>query len=248
MDELIKEQKALIILIPGFISIVVARSISHLYGIDSTDLFILYLSVSAINIGFSVFLFHLYGRYFKKIYKFNELIYNNAFLAFSFIFSILVGVIIAISYEHNILTRVSRGFFRILGSEYLISKIGPNDVLMGLSQTATNKEKFKEYDNRIDDKHTVEKIFKAYFKDKPDIVIGTAIRLNVVDGQTKQLYLSPACEKNASGWIPIEGPGVIINVEELYRIDIIDYTPVSCVVTQKQPIPDVSASNCQNHD
>ena len=230
-SELLDSQRSLIVLVPGFVTLSVARSLSNLGEPQAADLFLLYLAASMLSVGTASLLVHRILVYRNIALSIDELLHRSWYWIACVVSAILWGVVIATAYEGawmNAIAQETVGHFLGLKN---FPKISPHETIDELLRTTADLQSFP--DNRSPNLMTQEKILRVVLKDGGGTVVGWGFR-STIWSNPQQIFLSPACEEKDKVLVRIYGPGVWIPLNFVVRIDFLDAYDVKCEEDQRR--------------
>ena len=202
-------------LIPGFIGLFVAGFVSDFPIVRDSQLPIVYVSITFISAIIPLLVAHLVLRRQGKTKTFDALTRWPAFIASVFASSIVVGLLFGILHTTDGLSH---------GLRHLFGK----DLMPVVSHSELVRELFsRSYSGGFPDG-------RPYFRSKTrslyarvafneDKKIYEGVVEHLYGGETRpQVFLSPACRIDKAVAIPVQGPGVwldMANVEDIQFID-----------------------------
>lgn len=215
------DNRWLVFILPGFVSLFVASFISDFPDIRDSQLPVVYVALTALSIILPIAVFHAAGVVRGVSYQFEKLVYNPYFVSLVFLVSLLLGLFFGIAHTTDYISRGLRYYF---GRDIILtsSKSDPFHVLL----KNIYNEKFMDGHPyiRMDETNRYSRI---EFSDKGTSYEGVVTAFSE-SKEKPQLYLSPACIVQGKAVVPIKGPGVWLNLERVSSIQFINSKCSEC--------------------
>lgn len=224
----------LVVLLPGFLIIGIARLLSILPGLTEFILTILSLFFSIIVGGTAFFVLHTYFKLTGRSVRLEQALVSPSYLGMVGVLVIVFGVLVAVGYERAWLNRLVAV---VLQSELVLPKRDEFPTIEAVLRVINSRENFERY---FDDRHELRrsntKALRVIFKGSTPTVIGRP-KSWWFDGQNRQLYLTPACVVENGIEVPLAGPGIWVNAQEAVVIEVLDSVPASLACIEEQFAP-----------
>lgn len=225
----------LFVLMPGFISIFLARSLSDLPGIRDFDLPIAYLCFSFVNCGLPLLLIHSINKLVDRDVDIKSALISPIFLIGSISMSAVTGIFFAILVSTDALPRFA--------TRYVDEAMFPIDSYSEPLRYLLRQTNLAEFpDGR-------------FYPSPDERWINRYVRLSGVgDGlefegvpklfhnweQEPQVYLTPACVIRSGVMQLIYGPGVWVRLSEVSHMSVIDTPCSECALMLEESAGSIS--------
>ncbi len=230
-----------LVLIPGLITVGVARLVSNMPGVSGIELILFLLLSSVINLAFAGALTHGY-----LMLRSTALPLMNAVRHPVFVFSLVVisfanGVLLAGAYEGAWL---NQGVRSLLGDSFRLTKTTDHSTLHVLFKDIHQKAGIfpddRHVERKLDQNGKLKRvrIFKIHLKNTKTHYTGYGGYWSV-NVRVSEIFLSPACRHENNRTTPIRGPGVFIRESEVARIEFIDEAQADCASMLRYQPPKV---------
>jgi hypothetical protein len=217
--QFLDNQRWLVYVLPGFISLFVATFISDFPQIRDVQLPIVYVALTALSVVIPVGLLHIYGLLTRRSFVISGIEKRPGLVTAIFFTSIVLGFLFGIGHTTDV---VSDNLRKFLGKNTILrSSMSPlRQQLLKLSY----QKEFSEYDGQPNIESTQKESTGRYalvlFSNVEKAYEGVVHSYSGVS-ESPEVYLSPACEKTPQGVVPIKGPGVWVNLTNAKSIEII---------------------------
>ncbi len=221
MLERLQDQKWIVYVLPGFLSLFIAGFISDFPQIRDVLIPFVYVALTAISVIVPLSITFLYSITFKKKFVLDELPRNVWFVSGVFVFSVVLGFGFGIAHSTD---GVSNWLRHLLGKNTVLISSHTEPIRL-LFREAYQDTFVKEFDG----------IPKAYIPSKEKniyvtIMYGSLKKKDIAHGvvhsyhshtESPQAYLSPACTEVNGSILPVAGPGLWVNLKHVQSVKFI---------------------------
>ena len=228
------------VLVPGLVTVGVARLISNMPGLTGMELAIFLFLGSTVNLALCFGLLQLLLIYRGQRMPVVSAVRKPLFLMSLCVVSVANGVVLAAAYENAWANRAVSSFpFLSLGFE----KYSPHSTLHSLLRNLyeptgafpDRRHMERQLDARGEPKRI--RVLKVHLKSGGIAYSGYEGSWSSGGALVDELYLSPACRHDGNGAAPIPGAGVFIRMDHAALIEFLDADAADCARTLRLSSP-----------
>lgn len=211
-------------LIPGLITIGVARLISNMAGLNGIELTVFLLLASMVNVALSLGVLVGYLKAVRETMVLTRAFLHPFFVINLVFFSICNGVLLSLAFEND---WVNRGVNALSGGSLELSKSSSHSTLHFLLRNIyDNTGAFPDHrqlDRQMDASGDLKstRIMRIRTMQSGLTFVGYIGAWRTHE-RVKEIYLSPACRNSGGSDMPIGGAGVFVAVSQVAWIEFID--------------------------
>ena len=228
------------ILVPGLVTVGVARLISNMPGLTGLELAIFLFLSSVVNLAICFGLLHLILMLLAQRITLVAAARRPLFLVTVCLVSMMNGVFLAAAYENAWINSAIRS--SAIGS-LGFTKYSPHSTLHSLMRNLYDETgKFPDHrhiERQLESEGELKfvRVLKVYLKTGNIAYSGYEGTWSSRGAHVEEIYLSPACRHEESATVPIGGAGVFIRMDQAAIIEFLDEEAADCARTLRSTAP-----------
>ncbi|KZM50044.1 hypothetical protein [Labrenzia sp. OB1] len=233
MLDRLQDQKWIVYVLPGFLSLFVAGFVSDFPQIRDVLIPFVYVALTALSVIFPLAVTFVIAKISRRSIHLDELPSNGWFVTGVFLFSIVLGFVFGVAHSTD---GVSNWLRQMLGKNVVLVSSHTEPVRL-LLREAYQHDFVDEFDG----------VPAAYIPKKERNIYtvvnyGAGETAKIAHGvvhsyhshtESPQAYLSPACTEESGKVTPIQGPGIWVNLTDVHSIEFVYQSCSSCAAAIK---------------
>ena len=226
------DNRWIVFVLPGFLALFTAGFVSDFPQIRDVLIPFVYVALTAVSVSIPLLATHFLAVARGRRVYLGDLHRNVWFVTSTFAFSVLIGLLFGMAHSTDAVSHAMRSWF----GKNIILVSSHTETLRLLFREAYQPDFVDEYDGNpyIHDKERNVFVRLTYGNTEDVRVSHGVVHSYFGRVERPQVYLSPACKEETGNVVPIEGPGLWVNLDNLIEVEFQYQGCSSCAAALKR--------------